>query len=892
MKKPELIFVGVIILVASYFVFSYVTRKKEFNNWDLVTSNAAIVYESNSIINTWNKLIESEVWESISTIKEVAQINNTLQLIDTLSGGNGQLSSLLKNHNTIISAHVTSQQSYGLLYYIPLGKNGQTLFLNLLAKLAQSEKAKKNKRVYQAQTIYELGFKETSISYLVYKNTLVFSTEAFLVEDVVRNIKNKFKSNFIRSYPSLSGNPSFATDDGNIYINGNGIALLANSFLHVKNRINDSSFLAGSIFFDITLSDKGLFASGFAYDTNEASLVSTFKDQQAIEFNLKGLIPKNAGIVEHFGATDLNKWYINWVELKKNEVSDKEQGAIFVKFLKNEFAHITLQSVDNNHLNKLFVAEIADVAGIYNHLNKIAEKQIAQTEDSLYIENYADKEIRLIDNNPLLTKYFGFKGFESTYYLIFNNYLIIANTAEILRNWLVQVENESVWSKSVRMNTFFKNALSEANYTYVINLEYSWNLQYDKLNKPLKHWADDNSQAIKGFNILAFQLSNLDNRYYANFHINYAPTPKFVAKQNVFDVATIQLTNPIIIKPRVVKNHTNGEREIILQDSLTNLVLIGAAGDILWANSLGEKIKSTIYQIDFYKNNKLQYLLHSDSSLFLIDRNGNNVKGYPLSLGFKINKIYLIDYDRSKNYRILISDYFGNLRMYDKEGNILKGWNPNEFGANFSDDIFHLRVRGKDRILIPLATGDVHLTNRRGEEVPGFPLNIGINISNSFFVRLGENFDDTEFTTVSEDGLVIPFSMTGNMLSRNQLFKETDQSKFRLVVEEQGKDYVFVRHDLNRLAVIASNGEVLFEKDFPTAKKWDVQYYNFGADRKLFVIKSNNSVYLYTQQGELLNHAPLASEFPVSIVYFSNENACHLYLSHENTIELKKFYFQ
>ncbi len=891
MKRPEFIFVGVIILVASYFVFSYVTRKKEFNNWDLVTSNAAIVYESNSIINTWNKLIESKVWESISTINEVAQINKTLQLIDTLSGGNGQLSSLFKNHNAIISAHVTSQQSYGLLYYIPLGKNGHTLFLHLLAKLEQSEKVKKSKRVYQAQTIYELGFKENNLSYLVYKNTLVFSTEAFLVEDVVRNIKNEFKANFIRSYPSLSGNPSFATDDGNIYINGNDIALLANSFLHVKNRIGDTAFLAGSIFFDITLSDKGLFASGFAYDTNETSLVSTFKDQQAVAFNLKGLIPKNAGIVEHFGATDLNKWYTNWAALKKSEVSDKEQGAAFVKFLKNEFAHITLQSVDNQHLNKLFVAEMADVAGMYNHLNKIAEKQIAQTEDSLYIENYAGKEIRLIDNDPLLTKYFGFKGFESTYYLLFNNYLIIANTAETLRNWLVQVENESVWSKSVRMNTFFKNALSEANYTYVTNLEYSWNLQYDKLNNPLKQWADENAQAIKDFNILAFQLSNLDNRYYANFHINYAPTPKFVAKQNVFDVATIQLANPIITKPQVVKNHRNGESEIILQDSLTNLMLIGASGEVLWSDPLGEKVTSIIYQIDFYKNNKLQYLLHSDSTLFLIDRKGNNVEGYPLKMAYKINNMYLIDYDRSKNYRILISDYFGNLRMYDKEGNMLKGWNPNEFGSNFSNDIFHLRVRGKDRILIPMAKGEIHLTNRRGEKVQGFPLNIGINISNNFFVRLGENFEDTEFTTVSEDGLVIPFSMTGKILSRNQLFKETNQSKFRLVVEEQGKDYVYVRNDLNRLAVLSSNGELLFEKDFPGDKERKVQYYNFGADRELFVIKSNNSIYLYTRQGELLNHTPLTSEFPISIVYFSNENACHLYLSHENTIELKKFYF-
>ncbi len=891
MKKPEFIFIGAIILVASYFVFSYLTRKKNFDHWDLVTSNAAIVYESNSIITTWNNLVESDLWNSVSNIEEIKQINETLQLIDTLSGSNGQLSSLFKNHNAIISAHVTSQQSYGLLYYIPLGKNGHSLFLNLLAKLAQSEKAKKNKRVYQAQTIYELGFKETSISYLVYKNTLVFSTEAFLVEDVVRNIKNEFKTNFTRSYPSLSGNPSFATDDGNIYINGNDIALLANSFLNVKNRISDTSFLAGSIFFDITLSDKGLFASGFAYDTNEVSLVSTFKDQQAVEFNLRSLIPKNAAIVEHFGTTDLNKWYFNWARLHQNKISDKEQGVKFVTFLKNELAHLTLQSVDNNHLNKLFIAEITDVAGLYNHLNKIAEKQVAQTADSLYIENYAGQQIRLIDNESILKNYFGFEGFNSTYYLVFNNFLVIANTAETLRNWLIQIENESVWSKSVRMNLFFKNALTEANYTYVTNLEYSWNLQFNKLNKPLQKWANTNAPTLKEFNILAFQISNLDNRYYTNFHISYSPAPKVIAEQKVFDVSTIQLANRVAAKPKVVKNHNTGLKEILVQDSLTNLLLIGANGDVLWSDSLGVVLKGEIYQIDFYTNNKLQYLLHSDSILFLIDRKGNSVEGYPIRLDYAINGVYLIDYDRSKNYRILISDHFGNLRMYNKKGKILEGWAPNEFGSNFAKNIFHIRVRGKDRILIPMSKGEIHLANRRGEEAKGFPLDIGINISNKFYVRIGENFDDTQFTTVSEDGLVIPFSMAGKMLSRNQLFKDSDQSKFELVEESQGKDYVFVRSDLNRLAILSANGEMLFEKDFSEISARHVQYYNFGSDRKLFVIKSNENIYLYNQTGQLLNLLPLISDFPISIVYFGNENACHLYLAHENTIELKKIYF-
>lgn len=892
MKRPELIFVGAIVLIASYFIGSYLTRKKEFNEWDLVTSNAAIVFESNSLMETWNKLVDSKVWNSISHIDEVNKVNQNLQLFDTLSGGNGQLASLFNTHNAIISAHVTSQNSYGLTYIVPLGKKGHTLFLNLLVGIQNDASMSKSKRVYLGQTIYELAHTNRKVSYLIHKNTLVISTEAFLVEDVVRNIQDGFKGNFISSYPVLSGNPSFASDDGNLYINGNEVPLFTNSFLNTKSKTVNSYTAAGALFFDLTISDTGFFASGFAFDEEENSLSSTFKDQQAVEFNLMNFIPKNSAIVEHYGSSDMSKWYTEWIKLQNDSKIEESQGKRFVGFIKNELAQITLQSVDNDHLNKLFVANLSDVAGMYNHLNKIAERQIEKTTDSLYVENFANYEIRLIDNEPILKNYFGvpFDGFKSTYYLIFDNHLVIANTAETLRNWLVQIENEFTWSKSVRMNSFFKNALTEANYTYVSNFEYSWNLHTDYLNWNVQSWVLDNSERLKEFNLLAFQISNLDNRYYTNLNVNYAPSPIVEEEQNVFDLITIQLANRVVSEPAVVKNHKNGSWEVLAQDSLQNLLLITEAGDILWEDSLGAPLVGVNYQIDFYKNNKLQYLLHSDSTLFLLDRNGETIENYPIKFDYKINQVYVIDYDRSKRYRILISDHFGMLRMYDKNGNLLEGWNPNEFNSNFSDNIFHVRVRGKDRILIPLSNGVVHFNNRRGEEVDGFPLDLGISVTNDFYVKIGESFDDTHFITVSEDGLVVQFTMTGKMLSRNQLFKESSQSKFEMLIESQSKDYVFIRNDLSRMSVLSSDGNVLFEKDFPRTSSRTIQYYNFGSDRQLFIVKNDNTVYLYDQTGKLLTNTSLNAEFPVSLVYFSNENICQLYLTHENSVEIKKIY--
>lgn len=132
MKRPEWIFVGVLALVASWFVYNYFSQKNAFKEWDLVPSNAVLVYESESVIDTWNKLVTSEEWKTLEKVDEFVQMNKSLQLLDTLSGGNGQLAYVLNNDNVLISAHVTSQNSFGVMFYIPLKKNGHDAFLNLL----------------------------------------------------------------------------------------------------------------------------------------------------------------------------------------------------------------------------------------------------------------------------------------------------------------------------------------------------------------------------------------------------------------------------------------------------------------------------------------------------------------------------------------------------------------------------------------------------------------------------------------------------------------------------------------------------------------------------------------------------------------------------------------
>ena len=49
-------------------------------------------------------------------------------------------------------------------------------------------------------------------------------------------------------------------------------------------------------------------------------------------------------------------------------------------------------------------------------------------------------------------------------------------------------------------------------------------------------------------------------------------------------------------------------------------------------------ILDNINQIDFYKNKKIQYVFNTEDSLYIIDRLGQNVEDFPLSLGQKLKE--------------------------------------------------------------------------------------------------------------------------------------------------------------------------------------------------------------------------------------------------------------
>ena len=85
----------------------------------------------------------------------------------------------------------------------------------------------------------------------------------------------------------------------------------------------------------------------------------------------------------------------------------------------------------------------------------------------------------------------------------------------------------------------------------------------------------------------------------------------------------------------------------MIQDQKNQLYLLSNAGIILWKQMLDGPLKSEVFQVDCYKNGKMQYLLSTRHKIYLLDRNGNPVEKYPVELRSPATAgISVFDYDK------------------------------------------------------------------------------------------------------------------------------------------------------------------------------------------------------------------------------------------------------
>jgi hypothetical protein len=111
------------------------------------------------------------------------------------------------------------------------------------------------------------------------------------------------------------------------------------------------------------------------------------------------------------------------------------------------------------------------------------------------------------------------------------------------------------------------------------------------------------------------------------------------------------------------------------QNQHGSLCLQEEEGKGLWGVPFKGKLCGTAHNVDYYANGKLQIIFGSGSSIYIIDRLGRFVGGFPVDLGKEIligPDVY--DFNGTRAYNIMVLHKDNTIEMYNLKGRKPSSW--------------------------------------------------------------------------------------------------------------------------------------------------------------------------------------------------------------------------
>ena len=914
MKKILItLLITAIAAFSAFYVYNNYFKDRNLQLWDLVPNNSVLVYEIESFTNTWNYFLDLTLWKNLQNIKSLQRINQRLIELDSLTGRNGNIDRILQNNQLLISMHPISSEQFDFIFYLELPENAGQEILDLVIRNTRIQGMYKyNSRDFLDHRIYEINQidEEVSFSYFIYHGYFVGSYTPFLIEDVIRNLEQNRQQNFQSVNSNLTRVSKIGDDEGNLYFDLRQFPKLLKLFTNPETRasLEHLDDFGASAYADLTINNDYILLNGGSYAA-ETDYLNIFKGQQAKSLQVKPYISNRTAALFHYTFSDTEQWQQSLENYwQTSNPASYQQLAAFEKKYNTDAGELTgwmggelalgiYETVNPDHPEKILFVQARDLNEGLNRLNRLSEKVTLSMGDTLYREEYAGVPIVQLDLKDFPETILGpvFGGFETCFYAPVDRYILISNDIQALKNTLVDIESEYTWGKSVKQTLFLDNTLQEANLSVYIDLERAWNQFIHYLEPSWKTYFSQFAVNFKRFEKLAVQFRQVDEHFINSVTIKHQEdlpedliTQQFNTEQEVF------LESSVITKPFVVRNHIDRSFEVLVQDSLHQLYLISKEGEILWKRSLPGPVRGEISQIDYFRNGKLQYLLATLHAVHLLDRNGNSVENYPIDLAdtTEADKLAVIDYDNSKRYRFLLADQKGNVFMYDKDKQNLEGWQPKHLGYQLTLPPQHFRVRGKDCIMAIEKRGEINLLNRRGEYYEGFPYQSTAALAGETFINFGADFENSMITTVNNNGEILKLNFNGKMLEKEQLYKPTRETSFKLFSDALKRTFIIARQDYNRLSILDQKGELIFEKDYLNSDELKVQFYFFSTNNKVYAItdQTQDFTYIYDQNGELINYQPLESGYEIALIYSENESQYKIYSCFSNKMTVYTFF--
>lgn len=890
MSKKNLGVIGIVLIftVIIAAVLWNLYRHQSFqsnNSVNAVPANASVIIRINSPENLLETLHEdinyrSEL-ESFQSIKSLFQLTGTT---DSSSIFTSEEIQQLLSSQTVLAYSRIGKESVEWSIHIALKNKAQENELSTFL-----EEKSRSKRNYTGFTIYQIseaGEKQKTCFATLQNGILTLSRSPLLVEGSIRQQQS---GNSIYQDPGFSKLEKTTNKraDGSLFIRFKELHEFSEPFLagEAKQIAGIMRTFADWGVIDFEFSEEEIILNGFLSSNSESSFVSIFEGVDPRKPTIQEVLPLNIRLFAGYNFSNKRRFIQNFeryilecdqyskIELLDKQYKDKTGSSFLEAFGDIIDGEMALAYSDFNASNpqegRFLVFRTEGQTRTLPTINQMQEFYgVTQSP----IENYR------VDESTSFPIY---KGFDSSlaqmvwgrlfpdvptqYFSFFRNYLVFADSQKTLQSFLYDNVLNKTLDSHAYYSSFRENFSYEENFFLFAEIPHLFPYLQNELNPTIFHPTSEQKKVLFNFYAAGLQIANSSGLNYATLYANYTPhrdkEPRTIWQSRIDSM--------VAMKPALVENHYTHEKEILVQDEANNLYLLNNMGRILWKKPLDGKILSEIYQIDYYKNNKLQYLFNTKTKLYLLDRNGNHVAKYPFTLPSEAsNGLSVFDYNDTRNYRVFLALKDRKVYLFDKSGARISGWNIPQTEGLVTQPVQFFRSSGKDYIVFSDQYRN-YIMDRRGNHRVMPRKSFERNNLSPFYLEHADSEKSALVTTTSEGDLakiMLPSGKT--LLLKNST--ELSGDHFFLFLPQNDPKYALIGSD--KLAIFNSKFKPRVTKKITSKVQPVADLYKFSStDHKIGLVSTDHSeIYLYNSDGTQYKGFPLKGTSRFSIGFLKS----------------------
>jgi len=327
-------------------------------------------------------------------------------------------------------------------------------------------------------------------------------------------------------------------------------------------------------------------------------------------------------------------------------------------------------------------------------------------------------------------------------------------------------------------------------------------------SEPFLSYLLKNMASYTKFDALGFCANPVGTNWQLSLALHYNP----IATRGLQPLWQFKLDTLSSGHPYSFINHKDGKAEVVISDIANCLYQISCDGQLNWKISIGSPILSEIYQIDYYRNGKYQYLFNTTDSLYLIDKNGERVKDFPKAFPEKATSgLALLDYENNKDYRLIIPTANNTIQNFNKECKAIKDWFQPQSKYPINSKIQYLRIKNNEYLIAVDTLGNPYIFNRKGHIRIKIPEGLIVQKDAAFYSD--EQSNPPQILCLGQGGNIVAFDIKGK---HSRLKPDSIHPEARLIVvrEKEGKQLQYLISSKNILSLYSKKGELIWGKTF------------------------------------------------------------------------------